>query len=348
LFSSISVNNSAGEEEHQNLLTELLETRKNLLIYKLLHFHDKIPDIQLNIENREKQLFKPIVRIFQNSTEVLDELLPVISNYVSQKRESNADSLHSRIYQLIKRMIKDENSAQLESVKIWDSVINELNGEVIKAQTIQTADFGPISQKQIIQILKDVFKAKPPKRHGNARSLVFDPIILDKLSRVYDLDVDVKVKRKESSLVETSSNNENGTHGTYGTLSGDGIGLDKHISDTEVEEIDEKFNEKIEIDLETENISSKLVSDDDDNDSKDSKSIENTIANNGYNSHNASQASHVSQINDTVGSSSSLYSCHYCDYTSNTESELIRHSINSHSGKVAQPDESITKLEEIK
>ena len=39
--------NPAGEEEHQLLLNELLETRKNLLIYKLLHFHDKIPDIQL-------------------------------------------------------------------------------------------------------------------------------------------------------------------------------------------------------------------------------------------------------------------------------------------------------------
>jgi hypothetical protein len=39
------------------------------------------------------------------------------------------------------------------------------------------------------------------------------------------------------------------------------------------------------------------------------------------------------------------YTCHYCDYTGNRKSELIRHSINSHPGKVAQPDESITKLE---
>ena len=332
--------NPAGEEEHQNLLTELLETRKNLLIYKLLHFHDKIPDIQLNIENREKQLFKPIVRIFQNSTEVLDELLPVISNYVSQKRESNADSLHSRIYQLIKRMIKDENSAQLESVKIWDSVINELSGEVIKAQTIQTSDFGPISQKQIIQILKDVFKAKPSRRHGNVRSLVFDPIILDKLSRVYDLDVDVKVKRKTSL---ENSNNENGTHGTHGTLSGDGIGLDKHISDTGIADIDEKFNENIEIDEETENGSTKLVSEGDNNDTNEGNFIENIIVNNGSCSYNASQASQASQITDVL--ESPIYSCHYCNYTSNTESELIRHSINIHPGKVAQPDASITKLE---
>jgi len=39
--------NPAGEEEHEGLLNELLETRKNLLVYKLLHFHDKIPDIKL-------------------------------------------------------------------------------------------------------------------------------------------------------------------------------------------------------------------------------------------------------------------------------------------------------------
>jgi hypothetical protein len=333
--------NPAGEEEHHTLLTELLETRKNLLIYKLLHFHDKIPDIQLNIDNREKQLFKPIVRIFQNSKDVLDELLPVISNYVSQKRESNADSLHSRIYQLINRMIKDENSTQLGSAKIWDGVINEFNGEVVKAQTIQTPEFGSISQKQIIQILKDVFKAKPPRRHGNVRSLVFDPIILDKLSRVYDLDVDVKVEIREKSTY-----NENGTHRTHGTLPGNGIGLDKHISEIEIEKIDKKFSENIEINSETENVSRKLVSDDDHNDTKETKFIENNTVNNGYYSHNASQESHVSQNNNDVAeSSSTLYSCYYCDYTSNKESDLIRHSINSHPGKIVQPDESIIKLE---
>jgi hypothetical protein len=334
--------NPAGEEEHQNLLTKLLETRKNLLIYKLLHFHDKIPDIKLNIENREKQLFKPIVRIFQNSKEVLDELLPVISNYVSQKRESNADSLHSHIYQLIKKMIKDENSTQLESAKIWDNVINDLNGEVIKAQTIQTADFGPVSQKQIIQILKDVFKAKPPKRHGNARSWVFDLKILDKLSRVYDLDVDVKVQRK------SLANNENGTHRTHGTLSGDGIGLDKHISDSDPNENDGNHPQNIENNPRNSDNSNQMLSNDINKGNHDYQLIENNTLNDNAYSDNASQASHVSQIDDTGGSSSSLYSCYYCDYTSNKEGELIRHSINAHPGKVAQPDESITKLEELK
>ena len=83
------VANPAGEEEYQQLLDELLDTRNTLLVYRLLHFKDKIPDIKLNIQNREKQLFKPVLRVFQN-TQTLNELLPVISKYISQRRENNA------------------------------------------------------------------------------------------------------------------------------------------------------------------------------------------------------------------------------------------------------------------
>jgi hypothetical protein len=323
--------NPAGEEEHQELLNELMKTRKKLLIYRLLHFHDKIPDIPLNIENREKQLFKPIVRIFQDSPEVLDELLPAISNYVRQKRESNADSLHSHLYQLIKRMIKDENSTELESSKIWNVLKEELNGEDIKAQTIQTPEFGQISQKEIIEILKDVFKAKPPKRHGNARSLIFDLAIIYKLSKVYDLDVNIKVKRKEDS-------NEMG-NGTHGTLYGDGIGLDKHISHTTLDENDEKFNKNIETKRENSDNSNQMLSKDSNNDVNNGRSIENNSLNNDAYSHNVSQASQASQSDET-----NLIPCHYCNYTNSNEKQVERHSVISHPGKPARPDPSLLEL----
>jgi hypothetical protein len=54
------------DEEYQMLFDELDDTHNLLLAYRLLHFHDVIPNIKLNIRNREKQLFKPILRIFQN------------------------------------------------------------------------------------------------------------------------------------------------------------------------------------------------------------------------------------------------------------------------------------------
>ena len=82
------VTSPAGEEEFQDLLDELYEMRNTLLVLRLLHFNEKVPNIKLNIKGREKQLFKPVLRVFQN-TQVLSELLPVVSRYVAQKREAN-------------------------------------------------------------------------------------------------------------------------------------------------------------------------------------------------------------------------------------------------------------------
>ena len=73
-------------------------------------------------------------------------------------------------------------------------------------------DFGEISQKSIVQILKDVFGVTKSKRHGEGRKLVFDLKKLERLGKIYDLSIDIQVDQED----------ENGTHGTHGTL----IGLD--------------------------------------------------------------------------------------------------------------------------
>jgi hypothetical protein len=101
-----------------------------LLIYRLLHFKEKIPNIKLNIQNREKQLFKPVLRVFQN-TQAFDELRPVISKYISQRRESNANSLHAFLYRTIKELIEEQNTYELESGIIWNTVKETLQGSDI-------------------------------------------------------------------------------------------------------------------------------------------------------------------------------------------------------------------------
>jgi hypothetical protein len=59
--------NPAGDQEHQILLDELNQTRNTLLIFRLLHHNDKILNIKLNLIAREKQLFKPILRVFEHT-----------------------------------------------------------------------------------------------------------------------------------------------------------------------------------------------------------------------------------------------------------------------------------------
>ena len=212
--------NPAGEDEYQDLLNELNETRNLLLVYRLLHFKDKIPNIQLNIKNREKQLFKPVLRVFQN-TDKLRELLPVISKYVSQRRETNANTLHAFLYQVIIELIKSQNSFELESGMIWNTLTDVLAGEFNpnKKLSYDTSDFGIISRKEITQILKDVFGAKPSKRHGESSRLIFDKAKLERIGKLYDLSIEVKV---------AAIDNNNCKSGEDG-YDGEDIGLDKHL-----------------------------------------------------------------------------------------------------------------------
>ncbi len=198
-----------------------METRNSLLIYRLQHYGEQLPDIKTNLQNREKQLFKLLLRIFHN-TSVIGEILPVISKYVSQKREANANTLYAFLYRVFKHLIH-ESSNEIQSKTIWETIttgyftelddegkvklgekgqikINEnpygLQGQSItnKPLSYDSAEFGLISQKQIIEVYKDVFGATKSKRHGSSNKLVFDLKKLERLGKIYDISLEVKVK----------------------------------------------------------------------------------------------------------------------------------------------------------
>lgn len=212
------VANPAGEEEYQELLDELLEIRNTLLVYRLLHFQDKIQDIMLNIQGREKQLFKPILRVFQH-TQTQSELLPVISKYISQRRENNANTLNAFLYDHVKCLIKAHDTYELESNLVWNTVKSTLQGKDIpsKPQSYDTVEFGTLSQKGITETLVQVFGAKPTKRHSG-RTLIFDKNKLQRLSRIYDLSIDVKVGLPPSAGVADVADVAH-------------VGLDKHLQE---------------------------------------------------------------------------------------------------------------------
>lgn len=196
-YDIMEVVNNAGAEKFIFLLEEVEEVRSLLLIYRLSHFNEIIPDIDLNIKNREKQLFKPILRLFQK-TETMKELLLVISEYINERRIANANSLHAYVYGVITGLIQKNNTTQLKSEDIWNEVTNseKCPGEFIphKPMMYESADYGPISRKQITQICKDVFSAKPPKHRSNKSELVFDK---RKLKQVRSFYSNIKVKVEE-------------------------------------------------------------------------------------------------------------------------------------------------------
>ena len=193
------VTSPAGDEGFQHLLDELNEMRNTLLIVRLIIFNIKIPDIKLNIKGREKQLFKPVLRVFQK-TAVLNDLLPVVSRYVAQKREANYSTLYAFLYRAIKDLISDRQTSQLESGFIWEYIRSNLQGADVpgKALSYDTSEFGVLSQKEITQTLDHIFGAKVKKSHGK-KMLNFDISKLKRLGKIYDLSTEVRVIEGEQT-----------------------------------------------------------------------------------------------------------------------------------------------------
>lgn len=198
--------NPGGDEEFQELLDELNDLRNTLFCYRLIHFKDKIPNIKLNIRNREKQLFKPVLRLFQGSR-AFNKLRPVISHYIKERRQKKVDSFHAFLYRSVSTLIKSQNTLELESSNIWNFLKMNLDWKEIphRPQSIETVEFGALSLKVVIQTLKDVFHAQPPRHTGTSRTLVFSEEILGRMRDTYEIDIDIKVGFETLETLETLS-----------------------------------------------------------------------------------------------------------------------------------------------
>ena len=341
--------NPSGDQEHQELLDELNETRNTLLIHRLLHHNENVPDVKLNLTGREKQLFKPILRVFQNS-KTLKELLPIISKYISDRRENNANSLYAFLHKLIKDLIREHDTTELESSLIWDR-ITELPGDTLpnKKLSYDSTEFGILSQKGIVETLIQIFGAKHSKDRRDKRKLIFDIAKLERIGKVYELSIDVKISTTSSGVTDVTDV----TH----------IGLDKHLieqscddqlansnilNENNSKEIDEINNNNKEIRTRKEEEDPSIPAHP--SQASHPSPVEGSPSSS-LSSDKDKQPSLSSAMTSTIGEKSSIplpqvqeqeqlhkqFNCFYCIQTYSNDKERVKHIDNDHPGKMYYP-----------
>jgi hypothetical protein len=67
IFDIKEIINPAGNKRRQKLLDEILDFRKLMLMYRLIHFSDPIQDIDIGFDGRDKELCKPTIQLFYNT-----------------------------------------------------------------------------------------------------------------------------------------------------------------------------------------------------------------------------------------------------------------------------------------
>jgi hypothetical protein len=219
--------NPAGDEEYKTQLDDLVDFRKLSLIYRMLHFNDPIPNIKgLTLKNRDKQLCKPLIRLFQG-TKAVDEIAASLWKLLEEKKDRKAETIEAAIHRMLSNLIAsgkaqqalgDNDEVILTNADIEAAVRTELKAKDIptKPQTWDTEDYGPISKNKITSTVKDRFGGNSCKDANGLRGVRLSKRRLEKLGKNYSSIDGIKW---DSNPIETvkADDNKSGHLDTFGT-----------------------------------------------------------------------------------------------------------------------------------
>lgn len=190
--------------ELERLYNELLDFRKLMLCYRLIHYEDELPQIKIDVINRDEELSYPLLQLFYG-TEAFEEIKTALEFFLKQRRERRQRSLEAALYPIIKDLviINTDLTSDLVNIpysKIWEKITT---GEIIKGNKnsdiqYETHEYGPLYHNTLSKLTGDKFSAN--LRHKEEGSiLTFDRPKFESYDEVYNHQADgseneVKIK----------------------------------------------------------------------------------------------------------------------------------------------------------
>jgi hypothetical protein len=202
--------NPQGIVACQSRLDKLRAFRKLMLIYRLIHFHDQLPDVDTGLKRRNRELCKPILQLFHDSrTETRTEIKSMLEHFLLIKKHRKESTIEVFLFPLISNLVS-ENGIELPASSIWHRITaGGVDGHFDdrKPNEYQTADFGTIYRNSITNIICDKFGAqRRHKERGNI--LIFDLEKLVKIGKSYDIETSIQLKILAEDKAEGSEGSE--------------------------------------------------------------------------------------------------------------------------------------------
>lgn len=197
------------DPEYEPLYEKLIQIRKILFCYRLLHREDQFLNVKLNVKNRASELSKPLIRLFNNAPLTRQRILDDLSLFINERSENKKNTFEARLYNVIINLIMErkklieKGTLNEDEVKVLGTHIfsnesiryackEEMDGSEIpgKETAFYSTEFDQVTQKKITSILKSKFKVDGPKvyRIGQqtVRCVKFEQKYLDKIKAYYE------------------------------------------------------------------------------------------------------------------------------------------------------------------
>jgi hypothetical protein len=115
-----------GNPGRQRRLDVLNDFRKLMLIYRMVHFKDPIPDIGVGVDGREKELVKPNLQLFHN-TEAQKEITKTLQHYLDKRRGKKNVSIEPILHEIVTGLCHSQTE-KIHVKDIWDKLMSEIPG----------------------------------------------------------------------------------------------------------------------------------------------------------------------------------------------------------------------------
>ncbi|MFL6508542.1 MAG: hypothetical protein ACJ704_11490 [Nitrososphaeraceae archaeon] len=175
-----------------------------MLVYRLIHFKDAIPDIDIGLDGRDKELCKPLLQLFDN-TESYSEIRATLQKFLDAKNQKKSNLIEAALLPLIVNILSLLGKKEISAKYIWDEIVGITpngikEGKIIegyydskKPNEYQTADYGTIYRNTITNIICDKFGAER-KRNENGSILTFDFEKLSRVANIYNIEANMQKK----------------------------------------------------------------------------------------------------------------------------------------------------------
>jgi hypothetical protein len=212
-FSIKEIRSPQGNPMRQELFDEIMDLRKLLFMYRLIHIRDPYKEIDIGLDGRDEELCKPILQLFYTlgASEVTQRGIEETFEYfLSKKNERKDASLEASIYSILKRIVSVEN-ASISATEIWNKITGTLEGKIDdkNSNLWYSADFGKKYRNRITTLICDKFGAENDHKEGG-NNLLFDFDKFKKIGRIYRNDGKIRTKEKTDSLTH-----QDHTYGTW-------------------------------------------------------------------------------------------------------------------------------------
>lgn len=205
---------ATGGQQNKELLKELEDFRKLLLVYRLMRFKDPLPDLDIGVQGRDKELVKHLIQLVYGS-KCLDEIIKSLQKFLDLKNQKKETSLDHALLPIIADLIKF-NGVQITFRSFWNALKENIPGkeDEKKPNEYHTEDYGTLYSTTITGLFLDAFGATT-KHNRNGNILIFDSEIIEKLSKKDKTRIIVKelpdqIQNSNSNYDEEKKEEKNG------------------------------------------------------------------------------------------------------------------------------------------